>query len=187
MNGYQRNLVETHMDVVKWVILKHIKINESVVGLGYDDLYQEGCAALCKAAYSFDGSVKFITYAHVVVKNALISYCRSIVRKNTGADLSLEALDTYAHDSALSVYDPVDRLLIDAELLELLESLKEEYLGTARLGIEALILKIKGYSGADMARMYGAKPTLVGAWISRAAKKLRQNKRFMAVLTDTAC
>ena len=36
-------------------------------------------------------------------------------------------------------------------------------------------LKIKGYSGVDIARLYHTKPTHVGAWISRASEKLRKD------------
>ena len=32
-----------------------------------------------------------------------------------------------------------------------------------------------GYSGADIAKLYGTKATHVGAWISRAAAKLRED------------
>ena len=45
----------------------------------------------------------------------------------------------------------------------------------AKLGVEALELKIKGYSGADIARLYHTKPNHVGAWIARAAEKFRQD------------
>ena len=51
--------------------------------------------------------------------------------------------------------------------------------GTARLGIEATEWKVKGLSGAEIAKMYGVKPNLVGAWISRAAGRLKQNRDFM--------
>ena len=57
--------------------------------------------------------------------------------------------------------------------------MKREYSGTARLGIEAIELKLKGYSGKEIADMYGVKPNLVGAWISRAKQKLRKNQVFV--------
>lgn len=37
----------------------------------------------------------------------------------------------------------------------------------------ALELKIKGLSGADIARMYHTMPNNVGAWISQATQKIR--------------
>lgn len=63
--------------------------------------------------------------------------------------------------------------------------MKQQYSGTVRLGIEAIEWKVKGYTGAEIARMYDVKPNLVGAWISRAASRLRQNEIFMRYLNRT--
>ena len=60
-------------------------------------------------------------------------------------------------------------------MAQLLEHGKRHYKGVARLGIEAMELKIKGYSGADIARLYHTKSNHVGAWIARAVEKLRQD------------
>ena len=56
----------------------------------------------------------------------------------------------------------------------------------AQLGIEALELKIRGYSGADIARLYHTEPNHVGAWISRAKAKLKKDAAFMAELLKKA-
>jgi len=185
MNEKQRQLVETHLDVVKWAIYKYIKTNNCIAGLSYDDVYQEGCAALCKAAATYDGSVKFVTYAQVVVKNALISYCRSVACNLKTSVVPMGDLEPILDSVSSGSGGSAEDIVMEADMLKLLESLKAEYSGTARLGIEALELKIKGYSGADISRMYGVKPNLVGAWISRAASKLRQNERFLAAFGDS--
>jgi DNA-directed RNA polymerase specialized sigma24 family protein len=78
--------------------------------------------------------------------------------------------------------DDADAELREREILRLLESVKGEYSGVARRGIEALALKVKGYSGAEIAELYGVKQNLVGAWISRASAKLRRDRRFLAWL-----
>ena len=39
--------------------------------------------------------------------------------------------------------------------------------------------KIKGLSGRDIADLYGVQPNTVGAWISRAAVKLREDERVL--------
>ena len=50
------------------------------------------------------------------------------------------------------------------------------YTGSARLGVEALELKVlEGYGVTEIARLYDSKPNEVGAWISRAAKKIRED------------
>ena len=73
----------------------------------------------------------------------------------------------------------LDKLLEEQDICMLLQNCKRQYTGTARLGIEAIEWKVKGLSGAEIAKMYGVKPNLVGAWISRAAGRLKQNRDFM--------
>ena len=69
----QQVLVEEHLSVVHWTIRKHILVNESVCGMGYDDLFQEGCIWLCHAAVSYQsGPALFATYAKTVVRLSLI-------------------------------------------------------------------------------------------------------------------
>lgn len=181
----QQLLVEQHLSVVHWVIIDHIHVNEGIYGLGYDDLYQEGCIYLCRAAVSYhDSQSIFSTYARSVVRNGLISYCRSTSRNQR-------------HFSRLEVGERGE-LLADGELLQygsfsngdssmaetlaLLETTKNEYQGIARLGIEALALQIQGYRITDIAAVYQVPSSHVGAWISRSKKKLRNNQRFIAEL-----
>ena len=171
LNSEQQALVSGHLSVVEDALRYHIRANENVQGLGYDDLYQEGCVALCRAALSFDGSTQFKTYAQAVVKNHLIDHCRQALRRYTDT-VSLEASD------GLPAKD--DSPQTDA--LVALARAKLRYTGIARQGIEAMELKIKGYSGPEIAALYHAKPNEVGAWISRARQKLLLDKEFMAAI-----
>lgn len=50
MNEEKRKLVEAHIWLVRSVILSSIRPNEGIPEMGYDDLYQTGCEALCHAA-----------------------------------------------------------------------------------------------------------------------------------------
>ena len=183
LNAAQRELVANSLSVVRWAIYKYITVNEQIFGFGYDDLYQEGCIWLCKAALTFDPSkeVKFETYAQTVVANGLRTYCRLLCNKqkrqitvpeSTGED-SPFSLNQIADD------DPIEALLSEVDTFSLLESLKAQYKGTVRLGIEAIELKVKGLNGAEIAAMYGVKPTHVGAWIHRATQRLCQNELFL--------
>ena len=65
LNNQQQRLVENNLGVVKLAIHKSIIVNDNLYGFEYDDLYQEGCIWLCKAALSFDETrdIKFSTYA----------------------------------------------------------------------------------------------------------------------------
>lgn len=75
LNSRQQRLAEENLSVVRHAIHKNIIINDSLYGFEYDDLYQEGCIWLCKAAISFDETrnIKFATYAEKVVMRSWVS------------------------------------------------------------------------------------------------------------------
>lgn len=190
LNDEQRKLVESNLNVVFYAIHKFIIVNENIYGFEYDDLYQEGCIWLCKAAISFrqERKVKFESYAEKVVANGLRTYCRLMCAKQkricsvplySETDSEQFALDQIPFE------DNLESLFSTQDALLLLHRMKQQYSGTVRLGIEAIEWKIKGYTCAEIARMYEVKPNLVGAWISRAASKLRQNEIFMRHLNRT--
>ena len=103
MNAHQKKLVEDHLYLVKNIILSSISINESVQGLGYDDLYQTGCEALCNATlhYRDNRGAVFATFAATVIRNQLISHCRKVT-KHQNSILYLEA--SVADDDELSIF-----------------------------------------------------------------------------------
>ena len=161
-----------------------------MVGFEYDDLYQEGCIWLCKAAASFQTGkgVPFTAYAEKVVANGLRTHCRLMGGKQKWSCCIPLYSDSDILRSTLEQIPDItyqeDGMLTDMDVMQLLHRLKRQYTGTARLGIEAIELKVKGYSGKEIAAMYGVKPNLVGAWISRAKQKLRQNQVFILWMDD---
>ena len=181
LTSEQQVLVEQHMDLVGWIISRHIRTNEGVYGLGRDDLSQEGALALCRAAATYNGtSAQFSTYAVAVIRNHLLDCCKAanIQQKHL---CSLPVGSGFADDEhppsipEPSVEDKTDSLIDQIDMSALLAHYKREYSGVAQLGIEALELKIRGYSGADIARLYHTEPNHVGAWISRAKAKLEKD------------
>ena len=172
-------LVEENTSVINTVIFSRIIFNNSKYGFEYDDLFQEGALLLCKAAQQFDNSrnVSFEAYAYVVILNGLLSYCKKM-NKNCKAlqDYTNILKQTIEMNTAYNLFQ-VDKF-IELDILIFLESFKKQYSGIAVLGIDALIWKVKGLNGSDIAHLYGVKPNLVGAWISRALKKLRENPVF---------
>ena len=178
----QQTLVETNLAAVTWVLRESIHPNERIPGLGYDDLYQEGCLWLCQAAQTFDADrAQFATYAKKVIRNGLISYCRQQqARQSHVAQLAVD------EDGNLIGRDPFvadkDTTTQQAEMetIELLHTHAAKYSGVARLGIEALSLKVKGMSISEIAALYDVPPAHVGAWISRGKEKLRQDRTFMS-------
>lgn len=178
----QEQLITENLSVVHWVIINSIHVNESVYGFSYDDLYQEGCIHLCRAAATYDVSIsQFPTYAKKVVRNGLLSYCRQMCNKQrhfTRLEVG-EHGELLADGEALLQVDDFNSHISLMETIALLESRKQDYHGVARLGIEALELKIKGFSIKDIAGIYQVPSSYIGAWISRSAQKLRKDPEFL--------
>lgn len=146
LNDLQRRRVEEHLALVEQVLRRSIKTNETVDGMGHDDLYQEGCIALCRASASYREEMgAFPAYARTVVRNYLLDRCREIqsARKN----LPLLSLDAFAEMGAPEPVSPfhTEDLISDVSSDALLSHFRNRYHGTARLGIEALELRVRGY------------------------------------------
>ena len=177
----QRELAERHVPMVREIVRKYIRCNESILGLGFDDLCQEGCVALCKAAARYDPARgDFEPFAARVIRNCLIDYCRAVLSNHRNHPVvsldelreervRLEASESPMQNAAADEEQAISRLCV----ARLLETRKRSYRGAARLGVEALLLKtMDGCGVTDIARLYGCEPNLVGAWISKAKKKL---------------
>ena len=179
LNAEQRKMVEENLSVIQKVISKHVMLNESVDGMGYDDICQIGSIGLCKAAvtYRSGSDASFQTYAFSVVRNEIYNHLRSIVNKQKAK------LTDIAEEQALvsSEQTPEERIA-DQAALDALRLSKERYQGVAKCGIEALELKLKGYSGAEIAKMYQVKPNYIAACICRAVKYLKKDKAFFVDL-----
>jgi RNA polymerase sigma factor (sigma-70 family) len=132
------------------------------------------------AAAAYDGGRPFQAYARKAICNHLIDYCRGINRHG-----EVDCLDAHA-DARSSVGTGQDDIADDAVfrlLLERMENLKPRYSGVALKGITAIELKLKGLTGADIARMYGVTPNQVSAWIARARQKLLRDQDFLAEIS----
>ena len=131
------------------------------------------------------GQAQFSTYAKKVVKNGLLSYCRKICSQGRHISrLSIGDQGELAADGEQLEQpdDHFDSHLSRLETLDLLEASKQNYQGVARLGIEALALKVQGMRITDIAALYQVPPSHVGAWISRSLEKLRNDPDFLTCL-----
>ncbi|MFI3326493.1 MAG: sigma-70 family RNA polymerase sigma factor [Clostridia bacterium] len=181
LTNEERKLVEENMKIAEYIVNKDIIKSNKVLDLSYEDLYQTAYLALCKAAKTYNGKFKFSTYASTVVKNALIDYCRKIPTASQSLNETIFEDDTPLIDTIISDAH-TEEIVIESELLNVLNNSKKMYNGVVLKGIEAMELKLKGYSGTEIGAMYGVKNTHISAWISKAAKKLRDNSEFKALM-----
>ena len=170
----QQKVVEENLDLADILLRTKIHPNETIRGMEFEELYQCGCLALCRAAATYDHSTQFRTYASRVVYNAMIDQCRT-AQKHYGNTLSYDAVvgdDEDSYSIFLQASDAVDETVLAGELTKLLDEAKKTYKGAVLKGIEAIELQLKGYSGAEIARMYGVKNNNVTSWISKARAAL---------------
>lgn len=180
MTDYQRELVAQHLELVEQTIRKRIKICGGVL-LTYEDFYQTGCEALCRAAMKYKHDVgSFEPFACRVIYNALIDYCRSQnVHLYSQYGIPLESdSDDYALEYMCTINDLEDEIHV-RELRNVLSASKARYSGITLRGIEAMELRCLGYSTRDIARRYETTPNNVNAWISRARSRLTHDPELM--------
>ena len=181
LTAEQQLLVENSLEFVHWTIARLVP--KSNCRMEYDDLFQEGCVALCHAAASYHGGTSFKTYAITVIHNHLIDCCCK--QTNWRKYISEQSLDD--PDAGLPTPFCTDRAHFSGvDTGAVLNACKRRYRGVAKLGIDALVLKTKGFDCKDIAVLYHTNPNNVGAWISRAAKKLRSDPDFLDTF-DIAC
>ena len=141
--------------------------------------------ALCRAADTYQtGKTAFSTYAVKVIRNHLLTYCRKIVADTRNMPtVSLEEQnyeETEQQDKRAMEQDSLSNFCTE----EILHRRKAAYTGSAQRGIEALELKVLlGYGVTDIARLYGTKANLVGAWMSKAVKQIRKDLTYAELET----
>ena len=178
----QQRLVEENLTIVECVLRFDINANPCVAGLGYEDLYQEGCVGLCNAALTFDPARgSFASYARRVVQNGLVGYCRSLTGKQSRMTPLAEIESTAL--AALEVQHSVS-CNAECETSLLLTAAESQYSGVTRKGVHALALQVSGMPLTAVAVRMSAPPNHVSAWISRAVHKLRNNESFFSSLNE---
>ena len=165
----QRELVEENLTVIDSVIKSCVHVNNNICGMEYDDLYQIGAIGLCKAAsrYKQSKQAAFSTYAFHVIKNTIIDYLRGLNTRLRVQSCFLEESERYIKQQYMT---DLAGTLYERELLRALQQSKENCSGSVRKGIEAIELKMQGYSGRDIAERYHVKPNYITACISSAGQ-----------------
>lgn len=183
MTEYQRKLVEDWLYIVDYVIRTKIIIPNKPLQT-YEDYYSVGCEAICNAAIRYSSQFgEFGAFASRVIYNAIIDYSRQMeYRSSKSVDLTSDDGDSLL-DLFASYDGGYDDYLVDTMAMQALMESKGRYTGIARLGIEVMELKMRGYKSSEIADKYGTTCNNINAWISRARQKLRNDPIFLASLS----
>jgi len=179
LTAAQQALIADNLDLIEKVIRGSIKQIIGNPDYSYEDLYQSGCVGICKAAIHFkDGN--FQQYARKSIRNAILDYCQEVQPHSTVLSLDMmseELLERLTDMDYLVEEDAISKLLLSR-----IEEIKKNYSGITAKGITAIELKLKGMTGADIAKLYGVETNHVSAWIARARTRLLADKEFLGVL-----
>lgn len=179
LNEEQKRMVEENLKIIDCVIWKCIFFNNRVCGMEYDDIYQVGAVGMCKAALHYRpcSNAVFSTYAFRVIRNTIFDYLRSLNAKQEAFQKFISETDDYIDQ--LQDEEALTNELYEKEVMQALRETKGRYSGTARKGIEAIEMKMQGYSGKDIAAMYSVKTNYITACIFRAQKYLKKDNSFL--------
>lgn len=166
--GERNRLVVENQGLVGQVIKDCVHGINGIGLYSYDDLFQTGCIGLIKAAQSYtEGKVKFSTYAYRCIRNE-IYHALEYAKLRREREVTADAMNNLGSDIS---YSP-SRF---PELCAALERAKASMTRSAAKGVEALMLKAKGYSSKEIGELYHAPANHVTAWISKARGELRHN------------
>ena len=174
MTEYQRTLVEENLDLLDRLILKHIGVSGRALQT-YEDYYQIGSEALCRAAMQYDPTRgPFAPLGWRYAYNAIIDHCRK--QQQVNQSISIVTDEDGENDFLFDmhpVFDEVDDKLYGDEINAAMAACKNKYSGVILKGIVALELKALGYSSREIAEQHGSTVNNVNAWIARARSVLK--------------
>lgn len=164
----QRAKVEENMGLVGKVIQDCVHTLNKGCVYDYDDLFQIGCVGLCKAAQTDKDESKgaFSTYAYCLIRNEIYTQLEYATRRGREQATAPEELPCGVMDEVLEDAEAC------RELMGLLDRAEATAAGTVAKGIQAIRMRIDGYSCKEIGELLGAPDNHVTAWVSRARKYL---------------
>lgn len=149
-----------------------------------EEARQAGMIALWNAATRFDPErkVKFSTFAHLVVRHAILKFRYG---KPPADTLSLEALREDGWDDLPSTDQAPEASNEAAESIALLHRLADEAVREKeRAGILALAMQLEGFSPTEIAQVIGVSKSSYDATVSAGRKALRSSPKFLFYISQ---
>lgn len=164
----QRVKVEENMGLVGKVIQDCVHTLDKSCIYDYDDLYQIGCIGLCKAAQTDRPGHKgaFSTYAYLLIRNEIYTQLEYATRRGRELATDPEDLPCTILDEDLEGQEACQNLM------QLLNRAEETATGTTAKGIQAIRMRMEGYSCKEIGKLLGSPANHVTAWIAKARKHL---------------
>lgn len=165
----QRVKVEDNMGLVGRVIGDCVHTLDKGCIYDYDDLFQIGCIGLCKAAQTdrpgHGGA--FSTYAYCLIRNEIYTQLEYATRRGREQATDPKELPCAALDEGLEARESC------RELMGLLDQAEATATGITAKGIQAIRMRIDGYSSKEIGDLLGVPANHVTAWVSKARKHIR--------------
>ncbi len=164
----QRIKVEANMGLVNKVIQDCVHTPDKGCIYDYDDLFQIGCIGLCKAAQTDRPGHKsaFSTYAYRLIRNEIYTQLEYATRRGRELATDPEGLPCAILDVDLGEQDACE------ELMRLLDRAEMTAAGTTAKGLQAIRMRIDGFSCREIGEHFGSPANHVTAWIAKARKHL---------------
>lgn len=183
MTKEQQALVSEHLYLVDEVLAFRVRRIYGNPDYDMEDLRQTGRLGLCQASMRYDGVRPFPAFAREVIWNHLLDYFKQLKRKPQIIPLETSDPEEQSQLDILSDGCDVEDLAENAWNRENLVKLAQCRAGVTQKGIQAMVYKLDGLSGADVAQIYGVKPNQVSAWVSRARKCLQTDEQFLKLVS----
>ena len=192
MNCREEFLIE-HMQSIRQLVKSAMK-KLGIPQAEYEDCLQEAYILIWKQADKFDPDKGFGRFARRVVRKGVID----VYRGNRELKKELLSLDHDIRDEEGNGLELIDLLKggnetenqalqnLTVELLhKYIKNSKESCTAASTVkGFEALELKIAGYSGEQIAKMYHVSSNSVRSWMSNARKILCLEENVAALLKN---
>lgn len=162
LTAEQQRKAEENMGLVGKVIADKVHGN-SFGSFTREDLFQIGCIGLCKAAATDKGGC-FSTYAYRLIWNEICTTLIQATQRSVEQPVELPILELQSKD---------DGFVPTVELEDLLERGERTATGVVKKGIQAMRLRLKGYSTREIGAQMRAPENYVTAWEAKARKYLR--------------
>ncbi len=148
----------------------------------WDDLMQEGMLALCKAAdtYREDRGSSFATFLTIVIRNTMITYTRTVKRKQLGQVNHMYSLDSMISENnpAIETLEQKNRLTDPEYVLRMnqaREALLEQISKLNPREQQVLLSWLNGSSYSSSAREMGITTKQFDGRKQRVRKKIRKS------------